>query len=156
MGQTLLRIGAASLLQIGASGVTNCGSYYRFGQSLLQNRAVVTSWGTIYITDWSNYYKLRHSQFLFKFFIKSQESVFLQFLHHSSISWDIILVYFFTENFIFFGQKEPSKWKFSDFPLLAWKLTKFFVSFFKPRVCFLLNLASPFSVISIIPTKFSS
>ena len=107
----MLRIGAASLLQIGASDVTNCGSYYKLGQPLLQNRAVVTSWGTIYITDWSNYYKLRHSQFLFKFFIKSQESVFLQFLHYSSISWDIILVYVFTENFICFGQKEPFKVK---------------------------------------------
>ena len=35
LGQTLLQIGAASLLQIGASVVTNWGSYYILGQLLL-------------------------------------------------------------------------------------------------------------------------
>ena len=45
LGQTLLQIGAAFLLQIGASAVTNWGSYYKLGQQLLQNRAVITSWG---------------------------------------------------------------------------------------------------------------
>ena len=42
----------------------------------------------------------------------------------------------------------PSKWKFSDFRLLAWKLTKFLRSFFKPRTSFSLNFASPFSFTS--------
>ena len=32
LGQTLLQIGAASLLQIRASVVTNWGSYYKLGQ----------------------------------------------------------------------------------------------------------------------------
>ena len=32
LGQTLLQIGAASLLQIGASDVANCDSYYKLGQ----------------------------------------------------------------------------------------------------------------------------
>ena len=36
LGQTLLQIGAASLLQIGASVVTNWDSYYKLGQPLLQ------------------------------------------------------------------------------------------------------------------------
>ena len=36
LGQTLLQIGAASLLQNGASVVTNWGSCYKFGQNLLQ------------------------------------------------------------------------------------------------------------------------
>ena len=35
LGQTLLQIGVASLLQIGASVVTNWGNYYKLGQSLL-------------------------------------------------------------------------------------------------------------------------
>ena len=35
LGQTLLQIGAASLLQIGASVVTNWGSYYKSGQPLI-------------------------------------------------------------------------------------------------------------------------
>ena len=34
LGQTLLQIGAASLLQIGASVVTNWGIYYKLGQRL--------------------------------------------------------------------------------------------------------------------------
>ena len=34
--QTLLQIGAASLLQIKGSVVTNWGSYYKLGQLLLQ------------------------------------------------------------------------------------------------------------------------
>ena len=49
--QTLLQIGAASLLQIGASVVTNWGSYYKLGQPLLQI-------GAKFITNWGRYYKL--------------------------------------------------------------------------------------------------
>ena len=48
LGQTLLQIRAASSLQIGASVVTNWGSYYKLGHSLLQNRAGITNWGKIY------------------------------------------------------------------------------------------------------------
>ena len=48
LGQTLLQIGAASLLQIRASVVTNWGSYYKLGQPLLQNRAAITNWCKIY------------------------------------------------------------------------------------------------------------
>ena len=48
LGQTLLQIGVAPVLQIGASAVTNWGSYYKSGQPLLQNRAAITNWGKIY------------------------------------------------------------------------------------------------------------
>ena len=48
LGQTLLQIGAASLLQIEADVVTNWGSYYKLGRPLLQNRTAVTNWGKIY------------------------------------------------------------------------------------------------------------
>ena len=48
LGQTLLQIGAASLLQIRASVITNWGSYYKLGQPLLQNRAAITNWGRYY------------------------------------------------------------------------------------------------------------
>ena len=44
----MLQIGAASLLQIGASIVTNWYSYYKLGQPLLQNRAAITNWGKMY------------------------------------------------------------------------------------------------------------
>ena len=48
LGQTLLKIGAALLLQIRASVVTNWDSYYKLGQLLLQNRAAITNWGKMY------------------------------------------------------------------------------------------------------------
>ena len=48
LGHTLLQIGAASLLQIRASAVTNWGSYYKLGQALLQNRAAITNWDRCY------------------------------------------------------------------------------------------------------------
>ena len=53
LGQTLLQIGAASLLQIRAIVVTNWGSYYKLGQPLLQNRAAAI--------DWNRHYKLGQS-----------------------------------------------------------------------------------------------
>ena len=48
LGQTLLQIGAATLLQIRASVVRDWGSYYELGQALLQNRAAITNWGKMY------------------------------------------------------------------------------------------------------------
>ena len=48
LGQTLLQIGAASLLQTRTSVVTNWGSYYKLGQPLLQNRVAITNWGKMY------------------------------------------------------------------------------------------------------------
>ena len=48
LGQMLLEIGPALLLQVGATVVTNWGRYYKLGQPLLQNRAANTNWGTIY------------------------------------------------------------------------------------------------------------
>ena len=48
LGQTLLQIGAASLLQIRASVVTNWSSYYKLGQPLLQNKAAITNWDKMY------------------------------------------------------------------------------------------------------------
>ena len=47
-GKMLLQTGGASTLQIGASVNANRGSYYKLGQSLLQNRAAITNWGKMY------------------------------------------------------------------------------------------------------------
>ena len=44
----VLQIRAASLLQIGASAVTNWGNYYKLGQLLLQDRAAIINWGRYY------------------------------------------------------------------------------------------------------------
>ena len=51
LGQTLLQIGTASLLQIGAYAVTNWGNYYKLGQPLLQNRTAITNWAK-FIINW--------------------------------------------------------------------------------------------------------
>ena len=48
LGQTLLQIGAASLLQIWASVVTNWDSYYKLGQPFSQNRVAITNLGEMY------------------------------------------------------------------------------------------------------------
>ena len=45
------------LSQIGASVITNWGSYYKLGQNLLQIRAAITNWG--------NYYKLGHNNYAY-------------------------------------------------------------------------------------------
>ena len=57
LGQTLLQIGAASLLQIGASFATNYGSYYKLGEPLLQSRELLEI-AAKYIPKWGRYYKL--------------------------------------------------------------------------------------------------
>ena len=53
LGQVLLQIWAAFLLQIPASFITNQSSYYKLGQPLLEIGAAITNWG--------NYYKLGHN-----------------------------------------------------------------------------------------------
>ena len=40
--------GSLVLLQIRANVVTNWASYYKLGQTLLQNRVAITNWGKIY------------------------------------------------------------------------------------------------------------
>ena len=39
----------------------------------------------------------------------NHKSVFLQILYHSSVSWKIILLYFFRSNVLYFARKEPIK-----------------------------------------------
>ena len=62
--QTLLQIGAASLLTTEDSVVTNGDSYYKLGQSWLQNRAAITN-GVKCITNLDRYYKLGHDKWSF-------------------------------------------------------------------------------------------
>ena len=59
LGQTLLQIGEASLLQILASVVTDWSTYYKLGQPLFQNRAAITHCGKIYY-KLGQLYKLGH------------------------------------------------------------------------------------------------
>ena len=60
LGQTLLQTGAASLLQIRASAVTNWGSYYKLGKSLSLKRDLLQIRAKC-IINWGRYYKLGHN-----------------------------------------------------------------------------------------------
>ena len=48
LGQTLLQMEVASLLQIEASVATNWGILWKLGQPFLQNGAGITNWGKTY------------------------------------------------------------------------------------------------------------
>ena len=58
---------------------------------------------------------------------------------------------FSSKSFYALGKRIQSKRKFSYFCLLARKLTKFLMSFFRPQVGFPLNFALPFSVMTHNP-----
>ena len=66
LGQTLLQVGEALLLQNRASVVTNLGSYYKLGQLLLQNKAENLGQNLLQIgtgiTNYGSYYKLGHNR----------------------------------------------------------------------------------------------
>ena len=59
----------------------------------------------------------------------------------------LTLLYFLSKSVYALDKRIQSRCKFSDFRLLAWKLTKFLLSFFKPQISFPLNFQSVFSVI---------
>ena len=58
LGRTLLQIGAASLLQIRASLVTNWANYYKNHGNRCYKIQQLLQIGAKYITNWNRYYKL--------------------------------------------------------------------------------------------------
>ena len=72
----------------------------------------------------------------------NNKSVFLQILHHSSVSWDITPLYFFSWNFIYFQQKEPIKvqiWQNFTWAVGSLKFCTLMGSFCSNHVQFLLK-----------------
>ena len=63
-----------------------------------------------------------------------------------SVSWEIILLYFFSWNFICYWQKQHIKVQISDVPVLASKSTKLLMPFLESRVSFASNFVSLFIV----------
>ena len=71
-------------------------------------------------------------------------------------SWNFVSLFsvmrlfctFLSKHLYAYDKRSPSNWKFSDFRLVARKLTEFLMSVFNPRVSFLLSFASPFSVMA--------
>ena len=89
------------------------------------------------------------------FGIKS--SFFLQTLHHYSVLWDITLLCFLSYFLYGLDKRIRSKCKFSDFQLLASKLTKFLL-FFKPHVSFLeylYHLLVPWHIILLTSSSWN-
>ena len=62
-------------------------------------------------------------------------------------------VFFHLSIYMLWAKRIQSKCKFSDFCLLAGKLNKFLMSFFKLQVGFPLNFALPFSVMTHNPSE---
>ena len=71
------------------------------------------------LSDWVNIYQIHHVIF------GNKIQFFFNFSHHSSISWEITLLYFFSWNFIWFLWKEPIKVQnFRKFLMLSLNFTK--------------------------------
>ena len=64
----------------------------------------------------------------------SNNSVFLHILHHSSVSWKITPLYFFSSKNTYFAQKEPIKVKiFETFECSGQKLSNFLCQFWSDK-----------------------
>ena len=62
------------------------------------------------------------------------KSVFLQILHHSSMSWKITPLYFFSSSNTYFAQKEPIKLKiFETFECSGENLSNFWCKFWNDK-----------------------
>ena len=72
----------------------------------------------------------------------NSKSVFLQILHHFSVSWDVTPLYFFSWNFMYFQWKEPLKvkiwWNFT-WPAGSLKFCTLMGSFRKNHITFQLK-----------------
>ena len=77
---------------------------------------------------------------------ETTRSGFLQILHHCSVSGKITPLHFFSSNLTYFGQKDPIKVKFSVCWEVGRKITKFLMSYLKPKDSFSLNFASFFNI----------
>ena len=76
----------------------------------------------------------------------NHQSVFLQILHNSSMSWKITPLYFFRSIVIYFAQGTNQSANFWDVWVLRSKFMKL-LSFFKRQVSFSSNYVSLFSVL---------
>ena len=76
----------------------------------------------------------------------NHESVFLQILHDSSVSWNITSLYFFRSKFVYFAQKRQIKVQiFLDFLVIRSEFTKF-LSFLKQKISFSSNFTPLFGI----------
>ena len=122
---------------------------------LLQNATkVYYKMHLIFNCECGSYYKLR--RLYYKMWQLLQNATFVTNCDSTSVMKHNSSVLFSSKTLYALDRRSPSKCKFSNFRLLAWKLTKFLVPFFKPQVNFPLNFTSPFSALFTFPVKFSS
>ena len=76
----------------------------------------------------------------------NDSSVFLQILHHSSLSWHINPLWILSSYFVYFRLKDPIKIPILRLSIALVKTCIFLMSFFKPQVSFSSSFASLFSV----------
>ena len=77
--------------------------------------------------------------------VKNSPNYFCHFWNYQSFFTTQPLWIFWAQTLHTFYKSIPWKCRFSDFPLLALKFTKFLMSFLEPRVSFSSNFASLFS-----------
>ena len=98
--------------------------------------------------------RLKFTKFFMSFF-ESRLSFFFKLWITLQCHETWLFCTFSSKSFYAWDNRTWWKCKFSDFRLLAWKLTKFLMSFFKPEVSRPLNFATPFSVMTHNSLKFS-
>ena len=87
------------------------------------------------------------SNITFNYLSENSPNYLRHFLNHKSFFTTQRVCIFLTQTLHTFYKSCPSKFKFSDFPLLALKFTKFLMSFFKQEVSFSSRFGSFFNVI---------
>ena len=83
------------------------------------------------------------------FHFSKHKSVFLQILHHSSVSWKITALHFLISNIIYFAQKDPiKKLIFETFKCLDQNSSNYSCQFWNDKSILFKNFASVFIVMT--------
>ena len=93
---------------------------------------------TLYTEDLSN--------ITFNYLCENSPNSIYHFWNHKSFFTTQLVCIILAQTLHTFHKNIPSKYKFSDFPLLELKFIKFLMSFFKRKVSFSSKLGSLFSV----------
>ena len=99
-----------------------------------------------YIPSAKTFYTEDLSNITFNYLCENLPIYLCHFWNHKSFFPTQILCIFLAQTLHTFYKNSPSKCKFSDFPLLALKFTKFLMSYFKQKVSFPSKFGSFFSV----------
>ena len=101
----------------------------------------------IYIAKAKALYAEDLSNITFNYLGENSPSYLCHFWNHKSFFTSQLLCMFLARTLPTFYKSSPSKCKFSNFPLLVLKFTKFLMLFFKQKVSFSSKFGSFFSVI---------